>query len=89
MLVSELTGAELETYNANVERVAEIMLVGFPVNWAGFERGTVDSLWSLTTEQKETWDRSKAEIFTLLTAMPDTSFKRRWLRDLFTAEDEE
>lgn len=89
MLVSELKGEELETYNANVKRVAEIMLAGFPVNWAGFERDAVDSPWSLTPEQQETWERSKAEIFTLLTAMPDTSFKRRWLRDLFTAEDED
>ena len=88
MLASELTGQDLEIYNTNKAKVENLLKNGFSLNWDGFETNESDSPFLLTDSQKQSHETNKREIFHLLNEMPETSFKRRWLKDLFTDEEE-
>jgi hypothetical protein len=87
MLATELTGKALEAYNTNKPLVEQLLRDCPPLNWDGFERGEVTSPFLLTEAQHERYEDIREELLRLLTEMPDTSFKRRWLRELSESDE--
>ncbi len=84
---TELTGEALKTYNTNKPLVEQLLRDCPTLNWDGFERGEVTSPFLLTEAQKHSYERNRREIIRLLTEMPDTAFRRRWLHDLSESDE--